>query len=52
MGADEDKKWEEPRQIIENGYIPGESVNVFGVPQATMQCFEVGLAFRLDAQEH
>jgi hypothetical protein len=52
MGADEDKKWEEPRQIIENGSIPGEPVNAFGIPQATMRCLEVGLAFRLDAQEY
>ncbi|KAF7330879.1 hypothetical protein MVEN_02427400 [Mycena venus] len=40
-GVDEDKKWEEPRQIIENGSIPGEPVNAFGIPQATMRCLEL-----------
>lgn len=41
--GDEDKKWEEPRLIIENGSIPGEPVNAFGIPQATMRCLEVSL---------
>ncbi|KAJ6543928.1 LIM-domain binding protein-domain-containing protein [Mycena capillaripes] len=39
--GDEDKKWEEPRLIIENGSIPGEPVNAFGIPQATMRCLEL-----------
>ncbi|KAK0231320.1 LIM-domain binding protein-domain-containing protein [Armillaria fumosa] len=38
---DEDKKWEEPRIIIERGSIPGEPVNAFGIPQATMRCLEL-----------
>ncbi|KAJ7265934.1 LIM-domain binding protein [Mycena haematopus] len=46
-GADEDKKWEEPRQIIENGSIPGEPVNAFGIPQATMRCLEVSTSYYL-----
>ncbi|KAJ6463224.1 LIM-domain binding protein [Mycena vitilis] len=45
--ADEDKKWEEPRLLIENGSIPGEPVNAFGIPQATMRCLEVGRTFSL-----
>ncbi|KAF8211661.1 LIM-domain binding protein [Mycena galopus ATCC 62051] len=48
--SDEDKKWEEPRQIIENGSIPGEPVNAFGIPQATMRCLEVGPSCHLPAQ--
>lgn len=39
--ADEEKKWEEPRLLIENGSIPGEPVNAFGIPQATMRCLEL-----------
>ncbi|KAJ7179618.1 LIM-domain binding protein-domain-containing protein [Mycena filopes] len=39
--GDEDKKWEEPRLLIENGSIPGEPVNAFGIPQATMRCLEL-----------
>lgn len=38
---DEDKKWEEPRVTIDHAYIPGEPVNAFGIPQATMRCLEV-----------
>ncbi|KAG7096572.1 hypothetical protein E1B28_003992 [Marasmius oreades] len=38
---DEDKKWEEPRITIERGIIPGEPVNAFGIPQATMRCLEL-----------
>ncbi|TFK43111.1 LIM-domain binding protein-domain-containing protein [Crucibulum laeve] len=38
---EEDKKWEEPRVIIERGSIPGEPVNAFGIPQATMRCLEL-----------
>ncbi|KAK0490496.1 LIM-domain binding protein-domain-containing protein [Armillaria novae-zelandiae] len=38
---EEDKKWEEPRIIIERGSIPGEPVNAFGIPQATMRCLEL-----------
>lgn len=39
--AEEDKKWEEPRVNIERASIPGEPVNAFGIPQATMRCLEV-----------
>ena len=38
---EEDKKWEEPRVIIEHALLPGEPVNAFGIPQATMRCLEV-----------
>lgn len=38
---EEDKKWEEPKVSIERGWIPGEPVNAFGIPQATMRCLEV-----------
>lgn len=40
---DEDKKWEEPRVIIDHASIPGEPVNAFGIPQATMRCLEVNI---------
>jgi hypothetical protein len=40
---DDDKKWEEPRVLIERASIPGEPVNAFGIPQATMRCLEVRL---------
>jgi LIM-domain binding protein len=42
---DEDKKWEEARVLIEHASIPGEPVNAFGIPQATMRCLEVSIAF-------
>lgn len=38
---EEDKKWEEPRVVIEHGFLPGEPVNAFGIPQATMRCLEL-----------
>lgn len=38
---DDDKRWEEPRVTIEMGSIPGEPVNAFGIPQATMRCLEL-----------
>ncbi|KII95981.1 hypothetical protein PLICRDRAFT_97505, partial [Plicaturopsis crispa FD-325 SS-3] len=41
----EDKKWEEPRVTIERASIPGEPVNAFGIPQATMRCLEVCIFF-------
>lgn len=43
--AEEDKKWEEPRVIIDHASIPGEPVNAFGIPQATMRCLEVIVDF-------
>lgn len=41
LASDDDKKWEEPRVIIDRASIPGEPVNAFGIPQATMRCLEV-----------
>ena len=38
---EDDMRWEEPRIIIERAQIPGEPVNAFGIPQATMRCLEV-----------
>jgi hypothetical protein len=38
---EDEKKSEEPRIIIERASIPGEPVNAFGIPQATMRCLEV-----------
>lgn len=38
---DDDKRWEEPRVTIDHASIPGEPVNAFGIPQATMRCLEV-----------
>ncbi|KAF7776419.1 hypothetical protein Agabi119p4_4812 [Agaricus bisporus var. burnettii] len=39
--SEEDKRWEEPRVVIERCSIPGEPVNAFGIPQATMRCLEL-----------
>ncbi|KXN84209.1 Adhesion defective protein 1 [Leucoagaricus sp. SymC.cos] len=39
--SEDDKKWEEPRVNIERCSIPGEPVNAFGIPQATMRCLEL-----------
>ncbi|KAG5732265.1 hypothetical protein E4T56_gene11460 [Termitomyces sp. T112] len=41
LQLDEDRKWEEPRVTIEMASIPGEPVNSFGIPQATMRCLEL-----------
>jgi len=41
MNGDVDKNWDEPRILIEHGSIPGEPVNAFGIPQATMRCLEL-----------
>ena len=38
---EEHQKFEEPRIVIERAIIPGEPVNAFGIPQATMRCLEV-----------
>ncbi|KAH8829934.1 LIM-domain binding protein-domain-containing protein [Flagelloscypha sp. PMI_526] len=32
---------DDPHIVIENGSIPGEPVNAFGIPQPTMRCLEV-----------
>ncbi|KAF8841301.1 hypothetical protein BDN67DRAFT_967353 [Paxillus ammoniavirescens] len=39
--AEEDRQWEEPRVLIDHASIPGEPVNAFGIPQATMRCLEL-----------
>jgi hypothetical protein len=44
---EEDKKWEEPMIVHERVAIPGEPVNAFGIPQATMRCLEVNSRFTL-----
>jgi hypothetical protein len=41
LSPEDDRKWEEPRVIIDRASIPGEPVNAFGIPQATMRCLEV-----------
>ncbi|KAF8726509.1 hypothetical protein AX14_007819 [Amanita brunnescens Koide BX004] len=41
LQQDEGTKWEEPRIMIERSLIPGEPVNAFGIPQATMRCLEL-----------
>ncbi|KAG6873974.1 hypothetical protein C0995_007930 [Termitomyces sp. Mi166 len=38
---EDNKRWEEPRVTIEMASIPGEPVNAFGIPQATMRCLEL-----------
>lgn len=38
---EEDRQWDEPRILIDSASIPGEPVNAFGIPQATMRCLEV-----------
>jgi hypothetical protein len=43
--SEDDKKWEEPRVTIDRASIPGEPVNAFGIPQATMRCLEVRFSF-------
>lgn len=39
--ADDERKWEEPRVLIDHASLPGEPVNAFGIPQATMRCLEL-----------
>ncbi|TCD69169.1 hypothetical protein EIP91_008465 [Steccherinum ochraceum] len=38
---DDDRRYDEPRLIIEKAVIPAEPVNAFGIPQATMRCLEL-----------
>lgn len=38
---EEDRQWDDPRILIDHASIPGEPVNAFGIPQATMRCLEV-----------
>ncbi|KAH7888142.1 LIM-domain binding protein-domain-containing protein [Phlebopus sp. FC_14] len=35
------QQWDEPRISIDSASIPGEPVNAFGIPQATMRCLEL-----------
>lgn len=39
--ADDERRWEEPRVLIDHASLPGEPVNAFGIPQATMRCLEL-----------
>lgn len=41
---DDDRRYDDPRCIIENASLPAEPVNAFGIPQATMRCLEVRLS--------
>lgn len=41
LQGDDPGKYEEPRTLISQASIPGEPVNAFGIPQATMRCLEV-----------
>jgi hypothetical protein len=43
--ASDERRWEEPRIILSGCTMPGEPVNAFGIPQATMRCLEVCCAF-------
>lgn len=43
--VDDERLWEEPRVVIDQASIPGEPVNAFGIPQATMRCLEVRCLF-------
>lgn len=43
--VDDERLWEEPRVGIDQASIPGEPVNAFGIPQATMRCLEVRCLF-------
>ncbi|KAF7776422.1 hypothetical protein Agabi119p4_4815 [Agaricus bisporus var. burnettii] len=38
--ATEDERWEEPRVTIKRCSLPGEPVNEFGIPPATLLCLE------------
>lgn len=38
---EEERRWEEPRVLIDHASIPGEPINAFGIPQATMRCLEL-----------
>lgn len=39
--VDDERTWEAPRVLIDYASLPGEPVNAFGVPQATMRCLEL-----------
>ncbi|PCH41542.1 hypothetical protein WOLCODRAFT_100784 [Wolfiporia cocos MD-104 SS10] len=38
---DDAARYEEPKSVIERAILPGEPVNAFGIPQATMRCLEL-----------
>ncbi|KAF9551561.1 hypothetical protein CPC08DRAFT_768697 [Agrocybe pediades] len=39
--TEEERRWDEPKKNIDRATIPGEPVNAFGIPQATMRCLEL-----------
>ena len=39
--ADDEMQYDEPRIHFSRAHIPGEPVNAFGIPQATMRCLEL-----------
>jgi len=39
--TEEEKRWDQPSLHIERASLPGEPVNDFGIPQATMRCLEL-----------
>ncbi|TBU27697.1 LIM-domain binding protein-domain-containing protein [Dichomitus squalens] len=41
MSRGDPSQFDEPRYLIENGVIPAEPINAFGIPQATMRCLEL-----------
>jgi hypothetical protein len=43
--ADDERQWEEPRMLIDYASLPGEPVNGFGIPQATLRCLELAECF-------
>jgi len=50
--SEDDALWEEPRLLIERCSIPGEPVNAFGIPQATMRCLEVRASLLISLPPH
>lgn len=47
VGQSDEERYEEPRITYERAFIPADPVNAFGIPQATMECLEVGLPISL-----
>ncbi|EAU80585.2 hypothetical protein CC1G_11385 [Coprinopsis cinerea okayama7 len=41
QSEEQQRQLEEPRVLIDQASIPGEPVNAFGIPQATMRCLEL-----------
>ncbi|KAJ7431564.1 LIM-domain binding protein [Mycena galericulata] len=44
-GSRGEEQWEEPRLLIGNASIPGEPINAFCIPQATMRFLELAESF-------